>query len=658
VSTWLALIGAALISASGLLALCVRRTGPRFADRVAAAAVGAGAVSALAASVLALAGGGDSLSLDGGFPGGVLCLGLDALSALFLLPVAALTAACATYALAYFPAAAHPREAPRLRVSFGLASGGMIIVLLARHSLVFLAGWEIMAVSAFFAVTTEDRDAEVRDAGFLYLVSARASTLCLLALFALHWVATGSFDLVPIGAGAVSPAIQSALFALALTGFGLKAGLVPLHYWLPPAHAAAPTHVSALLSGVLIKVGIYGIVRVASLLPDAPPWWGESLLALGVVSAVLGVAFALAQHDVKRLLAYHSVENIGIIAIGLGAALIARATGHWQTAALALAGALLHVVNHALFKGLLFLGAGAVIQRTGTRSLDALGGIAKAMPATALCFVVGAVSIVGLPPLNGFVSEFLVYSGLLRVAVAADGGLWLLAGFATPALALVGGLALACFAKVVGSVFLGSPRHSSMTGGAEAPAPMLAPMAGLAAACTAIGIAPFALAPALSAASAVALGKPEAQLVAPLGAISLVALLTLALCALLALALRTRLRRAPLEAGLTWDCGYAAPSPHMQYSASSFAEPLVRTFSFALLPRVRAPQLAAVFPGRGAFHSEVVDPVLDRLLVPAARAFANAAGWLRLLQRGSVHAYLLYVWLALFALLAVTGMTE
>jgi hydrogenase-4 component B len=656
-STSLALIGAALVSASGLLALCARRAGPDVADRVAAGSLGAGAGIALAAALLALARGGDSLSLGAGFPGGVVRVGLDALSAVFLLPVAALTAACGSYALAYFPAAAHPREAARLRVSFGMASGGMIVVLLARHSLLFLAGWEIMAIAAFFAVATEDRDPEVRDAGFLYLVSTRASTLCLLALFALHWVATGAFDLVPIGAGAVSSAIQSALFALALAGFGLKAGLVPLHYWLPPAHAAAPTHVSALLSGVLIKMGIYGIVRIVSLLPDAPAWWGELLLALGVLSAILGVAFALAQHDVKRLLAYHSVENIGIIAIGLGAALIARAAGHWETAALALAGALLHVANHALFKGLLFLGAGAVIQRTGTRSLDALGGIAKTMPATTLCFVVGAVAIVGLPPLNGFVSEFLVYSGLLRIAVAADGGLWLLAALAVPALALVGGLALACFAKVIGSIFLGTPRHQSVTDRADAPRAMLAPMVGLAAACAAIGIAPFALASGLSAASAVVLGRSEAPLDAPFGAITVVALATLTPCALLALALRVRLGRAQLDAGVTWDCGYAAPSARMQYSASSFAEPLVRALSFALLPRARAPQLAAVFPGPGVFHSEVVDAVLDRLLVPAARAIADAAGRLRPLQRGSIHAYLLYVWLALFALLAVTGMT-
>jgi hydrogenase-4 component B len=228
-----------------------------------------------------------------------------------LLPVAVLTAACGVYSLAYFPAAEHPREAARLRISFGMASAGLIVVLLARHSLVFLAGWEVMAIAAFFAVTAKERDPEVRDAGFLYLVSTRASALCLLALFALLWAATGSLSLTPLRPGVVEPGTQSAIFVLALVGFGLKAGLVPLHVWLPPAHAAAPTHVSALLSGVLIKAGIYGIARVISLLPDASLWWGESLLVAGVLSAVLGVAYALAQQDVQRLLEYHSVRTSG-----------------------------------------------------------------------------------------------------------------------------------------------------------------------------------------------------------------------------------------------------------------------------------------------------------------------------------------------------------
>jgi formate hydrogenlyase subunit 3/multisubunit Na+/H+ antiporter MnhD subunit len=656
-TTALALAGAALVGSSGVLALGVRREPVGLADRVAVTALSLGAALAVIAAVLALCGRGDEIAWAAGFPGGAVRVGLDALSAIFLLPVALLAAACSVYSLEYFPAAEHPREAPRLRISFGLSCAGMILVLLARHSLVFLVGWEVMAIAAFFAVTAEDTDPDVREAGFLYLVSTRASTLVLLALFALLWAATGSFALTPIGVGRVAPWTESALFLLALVGFGLKAGLVPLHYWLPPAHAAAPTHVSALLSAVLIKSGIYGVVRVTSLLPGAQAWWGETVLVVGVISAVLGVAYALAQHDVKRLLAYHSVENIGIIAIGLGVALIARAASHWETAALALAGALLHVVNHALFKGLLFLGAGAVTRSTGTRSLDALGGVAAAMPATALLFLVGAVAIVGLPPLNGFVSELLIYSGLLRAVTSADGGIWLVAALAVPALALVGGLALACFAKVAGAVFLGTPRHQSVSAGADAPGSMLAPMAGLALACAAIGVAPAALAPALAAACADSLGS-AAPIEAPFAAISGVALAALVLSAGVGLALRARLTRAPFAAAATWDCGYAAPGARMQYSASSFAEPLVRVFSFALLPQIRAPRLASVFPAPAAFHSVVVDAVLDRLLLPAARTFGEVTGRLRALQQGSVHAYLLYLWLALIALLAVTGVTE
>ncbi len=654
-SSALALAAIALLGGSGLAAACVR--GADLADRIAAGLVLAGAALGVAAAGLAL-GGGDVLSLETSLPGGALAVGVDALSAFFMLPVAAVTAACSVYSLAYYPASEHPGEAPRLRVAFGLTSAGLLLVLVARHALVFLAGWEVMAIAAFFAVTADERDAGVREAGFLYLVCTRASTLALLALFALLGSASGSLELVPLGSGAAPRATQSAIFALALAGFGLKAGLVPLHLWLPPAHAAAPTHISALLSGVLIKSGIYGLVRVISLLPDAAPWWGAALLAAGVVSAVLGVAFALAQHDVKRLLAYHSIENIGIIAIGLGLALVARAAAMPEAAALALAGGLLHVLNHALFKALLFLGAGAVVQQTGTRSLDALGGLAKAMPVTALLFATGAVAIVGLPPLNGFSSEFLIYAGMLRAVVGAEGRAWLLAAFSAPALALTGGLALACFAKVVGAVFLGSARSAACAGAREPPRAMLVPAGALALLCLAVGLAPFALAPALESAGAVVLALPAGVLERPLRAVSALDLGVLALCAAAGAALVTRLVRGARASGPTWDCGYSAPAASMQYSASSFAELLVRAFALALWPRVRSPRLAAVLPGPSSFHSDVPDIVLDRLVLPATRGLARVQRGLRVFQQGSVHAYLLYVWLALVALLVATGAGE
>jgi hydrogenase-4 component B len=657
-TTGLALTAVGLTAASGPAAACARRAGPEACDWIAAALLGAGALFGAVAAVLALAGHGDALGFEAALPGGALSVGIDALSALFFLPAVALTAACGAYALAYYPAASHAREAGRLRVAFGLMSAGLLLVLLARHALVFLVAWEVMAVAAFFAVTADDRDPAVRDAGFLYLVCTRLGTLCLFALFGLLWSATGSLTLQPLAPGQTAPGIQSALFALALVGFGMKAGLVPLHVWLPPAHAAAPTHVSAFLSGVLIKSGIYGIVRIASLLPDLPAWCGELLLFAGVSSAVLGVAFALAQHDVKRLLAYHSVENIGIIAIGMGLALLARATGRAEIAALALAGALLHVVNHALFKALLFLAAGAVIQRAHTRSLDALGGLARWMPRTALLFLVGAVAIVGLPPLNGFVSEFLVYSALLRTAAEATGRAWIAAAVAVPALALTGGLALACFAKVVGAVFLGAPRSAAAEHGADPPAAMLAAMTSLALLCAAIGLAPQLAAPALASASAVGLAAPVMAIRAPLGAVAFIAVTVLGLCAVLWLLLRGRLERAPAALSVTWDCGYAVPTGRMQYSAASFADLLVRAFALVLWPRVRAPQIRGLFPGRSEFHSEVPDGVLDRLLLPALDHVGAVLARLRVLQQGSVQAYLLYVWIALVALFAATGVTR
>jgi len=658
VTTAVALAAIACLAASGFAAAGARGLGAALADRIGAALVLAGAALGAFSAALALAGHGDQLVLRTSLPGGALVVGVDALSALFVLPVVVIAAVCSVYSLAYFPASAHPREASRLRVSYGLTSAGLLLVLVARHALVFLAGWEVMAIAAFFAITAEDRDPEVRDAGFLYLVCTRVSTLCLLALFALFWAATGSLELVPAPAGRIPVALESAIFVLALAGFGLKAGVVPLHVWLPSAHAAAPTHVSALLSGVLIKSGIYGLLRVVSLLPDTPLWWGESVLCVGVVSAVLGVAFALAQHDVKRLLAYHSIENIGIIAIGVGLALAARATGHTEIAVLALAGALLHVVNHALFKALLFLAAGAVTRATGSRSLDALGGVARAMPVTAFFFLVGAVAIVGLPPLNGFVSEFLIYSGLLRTVATDTGRTWLFAALSAPALALTGGLALACFAKVVGAVFLGEPRTAAARQALEAPASMLGAMSALAGLCVAIGLAPFLIAPALAAACSTVLSAPSGVLGAPLAALSRVNVGVLALCALAGVGLGLRVARGTRGASGTWDCGYAAPGPRMQYSASSFAQLLVRAFAFALWPRTHAPRLAAVFPAPDAFHSEVPDVVLDRVIQPATDALALALNRLRALQQGSIHAYLLYVWLALVTLLVATGVSD
>jgi hydrogenase-4 component B len=644
VSAAFALAGVALAAASGLPGLLLPR-GSAAADRAGTALLGLAALCAVAAAGAASGPEAPALALPWLLLGERIEVGVDALSAFFLLPTLGIPAVASLYALAYWPACEHARSARRLRLAFGWIAAGAGLVVIARHAFAFLAGWELMALAAFFSITAEDEREGVRRAGFVYLACTRASTLALIGAFALLYAASGGFALR--AAPALDPAAARTLFAFALAGFLLKAGAMPLHLWLPGAHAMAPTHVSAVLSGMLIKVGIYGLARIAALLPPLPLAEGALVLGLGMLSAVLGVAFALGQHQLKRLLAYHSIENIGIILMGVGLALAGRSLARPELELLGMAGALLHVWNHALFKALLFLGAGAVMRQSGTGEIDPLGGLARRLPGTALAFGVGAVAICGLPPLNGFVSEWLVYLGLLRALGLAAGGPQLLAVAAVATLALVGGLAAACFVKAFGVVFLGEPRTPAAAGAREAPRAMLAAMAVLALACFAIGLAPQLVVrllegavrgfdPALAAA-------PHLADAAPFGAVSLAAVLLLAsLTGLTAWALGRRLR--PAQRTVTWDCGYAAPSARMQYTSSSFAEALVGLFRWALWPVVAAPRIAREpFPGPARLHSELPDPVLDRVTLPAARWLADASGWFRWLQRGRVHAYVLYV---------------
>jgi hydrogenase-4 component B len=583
-------------------------------------------------------------------PGGALSLRVDGISAMFVIQIFAVAALGSIYGLGYWSQADRPNNGRKLRLFYGLMTAGMVTLAVARNTVLFLAGWEVMALSAFLTITTEDEERPVREVGYLYLVATRVSTLALFAIFALLYGATGAFDFDAGGLAARS-ATGTAIFLLALFGFGLKAGIMPLHIWLPGAHARAPSHVSALMSGVLIKMGIYGLVRITAGFAHPPLWWGVVVLVLGVVSGILGVAFAIGQHDIKRLLAYHSVENIGIIWMGLGIALIGRSLDQPGLVVLGLAGALLHVWNHGLFKALLFLSAGSVIHATGTREIDQLGGLQKRMPWTALCFLVGAVAICGLPPLNGFVSELLVYLGFFRSVAMHEGRWWLMAAFAAPALALVGALAVACFVKVFGAVFLGVERSRHATSAHEAPRSMTGPMVVLAACCLFIGLGPVLVAPVLDgavAAWAPGIG-PHVASSAPLGWISISGS-SLAVALLCAAAWLKRRAPAP-DSAVTWDCGYVAPSPRMQYTSSSFAQIIVRIFSFALRPKVHEAHPHGPFPKPAGFHSHVGDAVLDEAVFPTTRTIARAFQWMRWIQRGTVHLYLTYILLTLILML-------
>ncbi len=627
---------------SGVPGLFSPRSG-RAGERAAALLMAAAAALAVAGSVRTLAAGSAQMLRAGWpVPGGELAVRLDAVAAVFVIQVFAGAALGSLYGLDYWSQREHPHNGRKLRLFYGLVTAGMGLVVVAANSVFFLLGWEVMALAAFLALTTEDERSPVREAGYLYLAATHVGTLCLFALFALLQASSGSFS---FGAAvSLAPSgVTSAIFVLALVGFGMKAGIMPLHVWLPGAHARAPTHLSALMSGILLKIGVYGLVRLGSMLSAPPLWYGFAVLALGAASAVLGVAFAIGQHDLKRLLAYHSVENIGIIFMGLGLALLGKSADRPELIALGLAGALLHVWNHGLFKALLFLSAGAVIHATHTQDIDALGGLLPKMPRTAALFLVGATAICGLPPLNGFVSELFIYLGLARSMAVPGARGWTLMGLALPVLALVGALASACFAKAFGAVFLGAPR-SRHCDSAHEPGPlMLGPMAALAAACVAIGVAPALVAPALEAAVrawAAADAVPLAQL-APLRQVSLGAGLLLLFVAAGATWLSRR--PGPKKTALTWDCGYAAPTARMQYTASSFAEGLVRLFAFALMPRAKGPVVEGPFPARAEFQSEVPDAVLDRALLPLSGSAARALASLKWIQRGNIHLYLAYI---------------
>jgi hydrogenase-4 component B len=598
------------------------------------------------------------LQLPAPVPGAEFVLSLDPISAFFLAPILLVTLLGSVYGLEYWDARNNPRSAARLQLFYGLLTAALAVVVLAGTSVTFLLGWELMAVSAFFLVGTQDDLREANEAAWVFLAASHAATLALFVLFAVLYGITGSYALARIPPEMLSPAAATAIFLLALGGFGLKAGVVPLHFWLPGAHAMAPSHVSAVMSGVLIKTGIYGLVRITSLIETPPLWWGQLLLVLGGVSAVLGIAFALGQHDLKRLLAYSSIENIGVIVIGLGLALVGRSLGEKTWIVLGMAGGLLHVWNHALMKSLLFFGAGAVIHARHTRQMDAMGGLAKAMPWTAACFLIGSAAVCGLPPLNAFVSEFMVYLGIFQTLGIGDSPRFALAAFLAPVLALMGALAVACFVRAFGTMFLGVSRTLEAEPPHEVGVAMRLPMVVLAACCIAIGIGSPALAPMLDRVVATWTGQPAAgahlAALAPLWSISSAAISLVVLLGLGCAVLGWRLRSNVLDWTETWGCGYAGPTARMQYTASSLAEMLVSLFAWPLRPSVRQPRIETLFPETTSFSSHVSEVVLDRMVFPATRNLGRMLFWFRLVQQGSAHVYLLYI-MAIVVVLLLFG---
>jgi hydrogenase-4 component B len=646
------------------IAVCIARTAA--ASALIYGFCAAVALISLAAALRHLLGGAppESLTLPLGIPWLGAHFRLDALSAFFLAVVDLGAAAASVFAVGY---GRHEETPSRVLPFYPAFLAGMSLVVMADDAFSFLFSWEFMSLTSWALVVSHHRVRENIRAGYVYLVMASFGTLALLLAFGLLAGPDGLYTFAQMRAAQPAAGLAALVLILALLGTGSKAGLVPLHVWLPLAHPAAPSQVSALMSGVMTKVAVYAFVRIIFDLCGAPAWWWSVIvLALGGVTAAMGVLYALMQHDLKKLLAYHTVENIGIIFIGLGLALAFKANGMAFAAALALTAGLLHVFNHSLFKSLLFFGSGAVLNATGERDMEHLGGLIHRMPQTAFVFLVGCAAISALPPLNGFVSEWLTFQAILLSPQLPSWGLKFLVPAVGALLALSAALAAACFVKAFGVTFLGRPRRPAAAAAQETDRFSLTAMYFFAALCLVVGVLPGLFIDALSPiAQALVGGRMPVQTgvqwlsTVPIAAsrssyngllvfLFMVMSGTLAAAAIHRLA-SDRMRRAP-----AWDCGYPDASPVTQYSASSFAQPIRRVFGtivFRAREQVEMPPPGDLGPAR--ITVDLRDLIWDEIYAPIAAAIGFAADRLNKLQFLTIRQFLSLVFAALIILLLV-----
>jgi formate hydrogenlyase subunit 3/multisubunit Na+/H+ antiporter MnhD subunit len=660
----IALACAALLLALAVFAVAIGRS-PWSTRAIYGASTIITAIS-LVAALMQLLGAAAPLNLT--LPFGLPWLGahfrIDALSAFFLAVIDLGALSASLFALGY---GEHETAPQRVLPFYAAFLAGMTLVVLADDAFTFLLCWEFMSLTSWALVMSHDRVPENVRAGYVYLIMASFGTLALLLAFGLLAGPTGLYAFDAMRAGHPSATIGAFVLLLALVGAGSKAGIVPLHVWLPLAHPAAPSHVSALMSGVMTKIAVYAFIRIAFELAGAPDWWWSIVvLAVGGITAVMGVLYALMQHDLKRLLAYHTVENIGIIFIGLGLALAFQTYGMPSAAALALTAALFHVFNHSVFKSLLFFGAGAVLTATGERDMEHLGGLIHRMPQTAFVFLIGCAAISALPPLNGFASEWLTFQAILLSPELPSWGLKILVPAVGALLALSAALAAACFVKAYGVTFLGRPRRPVAAAAKETDRFSLAAMGLLAALCLVAGILPGLFIDALAPVNTALIGAhmpPQIGAawlaIVPITASRssydglLVFLFIVMSGALAAFAIHRlasdRLRRAP-----AWDCGYPDISPATQYTAMSFAQPIRRVFGttvFHARETAEMPPPGDTRPAR--LVVEMRDPVWDAIYAPLVISVGFAADRLNRLQFLSIRQFLSLVFGLLVILLLV-----
>ena len=651
---------------SALLPLFFPRR-PSLAVRLSFLFLGIAGVAAAGGGGLALlAGTTEQLVVPLGLPWLHVSLHLDPLAGFFLFIVGAVTFIAACYGPGYVDEyLGGPHPVSTLLFFTGLFVGGMFLVLLSADAFSFMFAWELMSLASYFLVVFQHHLIENRRAAFLYLLMAVVGGAFLFFAYGVLAGFSGSFSFAVMKTAELSPTWATIAFLLALVGFGLKAGIVPLHVWLPQAHPAAPSHISAMMSGVMLKVAVYGFIRFTyDLLGDISWQWGVVVLLIGSASALSGVLYALMQHDLKRLLAYHSVENIGIIYIGLGLSMIFYAKNHMEIAALALIAALYHCLNHALFKSLLFLGAGAVLQQSRQHDMEKMGGLIRRMPVTASCFLVGCISISALPPFNGFVSEWLTFQAALQGPVLRSGILGSMIPVASAMLALTGALATACFVKVYGVIFLGRPRSIDLQAAHDPSFGMQFGQIVLALACLAFGIFPTWAVRAINTIAEGLLGQglsggaadgwlwltPVSPQTASYGALAVFFGLVVSWLVVF-IFLHPPQRDNRIRVAPAWECGFGPLTARMQYTATSFAMPIRRIFSFIwkIFEKIE--------PGRQGSGPRYILHIGDRfwlsIYVPIGKILLHLAERTSRIQGGNLRVYLCYSFFTLLFLLWV-----
>lgn len=603
--------------------------------------------------IIFLSGRNETLVFNWSIPGSQIAFGVDGLSAFFVAIIFLLSALSGLYGFGYLDN--KNKKSGRSWFWFNSLVISMIFVVSSRNTILFLISWEIMSLTSFFLVAFDGENESVRNSAWTYFIATHIGTAFLVAMFLMAASISGTFDFSGFEKIANNKNYANLFFVFAVIGFGVKAGFFPLHVWLPEAHPAAPSHVSALMSGVMIKTGIYALLRFTLLMGQVPAWWGITLVIIGILSGLLGVIFALAQHDIKRLLAYHSMENIGIISLGLGIGLLGISYNQPVVAFLGIAGGLLHVLNHALFKSLLFFSAGAVVHSVHERNIEQLGGLMKKMPVTGTAFLVGAVAICGLPPLNGFISELLIYFASVKGILTEHYRVIITAVSVIISLVLIGGLAVACFAKAFGVIFLGEPRNKIVSAAKDPGLSMKLPMIIISVLCFAIGFFPQLLISVLAQVFKTTNGLssyllPEGIL-ASMQKISFFSFFLFVLVASIAGIRKYLLRNSKKTETVTWDCGYVRPTSRMQYTASSFAQPFTSMFSFLLKLSFDKKIPENLFPQNKHFRSHSKDIAQELIFNPFFKRVYFLLLRLQKIQEGRVQIYVLYMAVTLLLLL-------